>query len=117
MRQFLMLGEGVTMRWVAVAVMCGAMACAGGESTTGISLECTNTIDPPSFRLILESGDTLPRIMNHYLEPHTNVLEKSFLANDGRLIHERQIGPAGYCMHAFDSVLFFRARDIVGAIE
>lgn len=93
---------GLTMRAVAVVLAFMLAACTGADLTAPAA-PCSNALRPPTFRLVLSSGDTLPRRVNRYLEPHRN--SETFRVRLDRystLVLPVTYAP-GYCITALDS--------------
>lgn len=67
---------------------------------------CTNLLAPPSFRIVMLSGDTTPRVANRYLLPHRSVDTLRLPLSDGSgsalVVDTYQ---PGYCITVFDSTL------------
>lgn len=93
-----------TLALIGIAVglyACFVQACAA--DLTAPATDCTNALEPPTFRLVLSTGDTLPRVTNRYLEPHRN--SETFRIDLGRgstLVLPVTYAP-GYCLTALDS--------------
>lgn len=96
---------GLALLALAAFVACVASACAADTMTA--PADCANALDPRTFRLVLASGDTTPRMTNRYLEPHrsTDVLIAEFSDHSGRAMLVADWG-AGYCETSLDSALF-----------
>lgn len=95
-----------TLALVAILVLafgCVVMAGCAAADVTAPS-DCTNALEPPTFRLVLNTGDTLPRVTNRYLEPHTNSFTfHVYLSAIGRTLTNPVTYAAGYCITALDS--------------
>jgi hypothetical protein len=93
-----------TLALVAILAFVGCVGMAGCAADLTAPSDCANALEPPTFRLVLNTGDTLRRVTNHYLEPHTNSYRFVVdLPELGGTFSNRVTYAAGYCMTALDS--------------
>src|SRR4051812_28100888 len=62
-----------TMALVAIGLLvyfCSIATACASDVTAPRETPCVNPLKPLTFRIVLNSGDTLPRMTNHYLQPH-----------------------------------------------
>lgn len=105
---------------VLVLVLAAIAGCFLGACSADVSApiqSCANELRPPTFRLVLTTGDTLPRVTNRYLIPLRSVdTVRAELYDHSGTITIPFVHGAGYCVTALDSASA-RTRGVLGWVE